>query len=1087
MTVASPVAPSVAQSTALLEGDDTESEPPQQLSFETPSDFQANPRQGPPQPCDSQSQSQFSDELPSVQRTTPSSLHHDTKPVEQSSTAQSVEDPVASSSPASLSTPLSSLPQAALGNLSSSPVSTRPFPTAEVVAVHDTIPEEDDETDYDTPNEPVTPVSGRQSRDGFHPAETQADSPALPKTETGAVAVSHPLSLPTSHLAVQQQQQQQHKPHSHHGHRNHHNAQRHPRHQRTLSNTSDTADVAHFPPPLSTTTLQSAAYQQSESSTTGVPQESPSSTRPTTAVAGSFLIGPPSTNGNATTAPNSEANNSSPGAINPSPSSDALQGSGSLGRRQSRGNNNASTSSFKRTMSSFFRRTPATAAAPEYQNSPSDSSLVEMAASSNSRKTPTRRWSMHRSLATTQSNSPPSPGSPPLEMVANGRHSASSNGNATTAAASAVQAATEPPSSGSTITVDGNASRSRNTGLPTQEDFLQNDSKKHRDRASTTGLSFHSAIHIVTGGNGPLGSRRNKNKNKRAEYRRRASSFDHASQNPIVENNSVPWAIPAEAGTGLKARRMSLSLPDDFTVDVGELHNEYEYQHMMGRHRRHLGKGATSKVTLMFRKGFPEELYAVKEFRGKSSSETPEEYEKKVKSEYSIAKSLHHPNIVETFRLCTDHGRWNHVMEYCQEGDLYSMVEKKYLRTPEREKDRLCLFKQLIQGLNYLHHHGIAHRDIKLENLLITNNSKLKITDFGASDIFSGTHPGLRSAGGRCGHNSDQTVRLCKPGICGSLPYISPEVLDGKVPYDPRKLDVWAAAIVLIHLFFGGPLWSEARVGNSKIYDKLLSAWGKWNRDQLPGVIEADRLHAEKVATDATEATSLAEATPAADAAAPAAPTATAESAATKPATPATPASVASSTGAPLTQAVSMLSISEVATTTTVETTSTPTAPATKASAPTAAETAAAATAAAAAAAASAAANGTTAAGERPIVDAAPIGRPNFFQDLPMPYVPVLDQFINPPVLRRILLHMLNPDPTRRLTIEQVANLRWFRGIECCQPEAYEDPLAPAVTAANARGCIDAKRSKAQINGQKIYCHNHLPPKTHSHAIVRNP
>ncbi|CAK7265202.1 hypothetical protein SEPCBS57363_001460 [Sporothrix epigloea] len=971
-------------------------------------------------------------------------------------------------------------------NISSSPISTRPFPTAEVVAVHDTIPEEDDETDYDTPNEPVTPVSGRQSRDSFHPADTQ-DITSLPKTDAGAVTPSHTLSLTTSHSSVQQSSHQ-HKSHSHHGHWNHH-GQRHHRHQRSSSNTSENGDVyvpprtsRHLPPSLNTADLPSTL--QNDEFIPGVLEESPSSTRPNTAVAGSFLIGPPTTDKNTAAASFIEASNNSPGAVNPSPSSDTLQSSGGGARRQSRGS--ASTSSFKRTMSSFFRRAPA---ANDYSNSTSDTNLAEMTVNGTQRKAPTRRWSMHRSLATTQPNSPPSPGSPPLEMTNNVRKSASSNRN-TTASTSTMLAATEPPSSGSTLTMDSY----RQMGLPTQEDFLQNDSKKHRQRASTTGLSIHSAIHIVTGGNGSLSSRRNKNKPKRDEYRRRASSFDQGSENTVPENNSTPWAMPAEAGTGLKARRMSLSLPDDFTVDVVDLHNEYEYQHMMGRHRRHLGKGATSKVTLMFHKGFPDELFAVKEFRGKSSSETPEEYEKKVKSEYSIAKSLHHPNIVETFRLCTDHGRWNHVMEYCQEGDLYSMVEKKYLRTPEREKDRLCLFKQLVQGLNYLHSHGIAHRDIKLENLLVTNNSKLKITDFGASDIFSGTHPGLRAAGGRCGYNSDKTVRLCKPGICGSLPYISPEVLDAKVPYDPRKLDVWAAAIVLVHLFFGGPLWSEARVGNSKIYDKLLSAWGKWNRDQLPGVIEADRLHAEKLVAEASAAAAVP----------------------TEPATPTAEAAAAgsapSSANAPLTQAVSMLSVSEAASPPKApvapsadatspskasppnasqapapNATKAPVSAAPKAPAPTAAETAAAATAAAAAAAHAATTNSTTTTGERPIVDAAPIGRLNFFQDFPTPHVPVFDTYVNPPVLRRILLHMLNPDPTRRLTIEQVATSRWFRGIECCQPEAYEDPLAPAAAAGNTRGCIDAKRSTAQIGGQKIYCHNHLPPKTHSNAIVRNP
>ncbi len=556
--------------------------------------------------------------------------------------------------------------------------------------------------------------------------------------------------------------------------------------------------------------------------------------------------------------------------------------------------------------------------------------------------------------------------------------------------------------------------------MPTQEDFFQNESKNHRQRASTT-RSFQNAIHIVTGSSGALGGRRSKPKPKLADYRRRASSFDHGSHNPPLELGGELWALPAEAGTGLKARRMSLSLPDDFTVDIADLHSEFDYQHMLGRHRRHLGKGATSKVTLMFRKGFPDELYAVKEFRGKSSSETRDEYEKKVKSEYSIAKSLHHPNIVETVRLCTDHGRWNHVMEYCEQGDLYNLVEKKYLTADEREKDRLCLFKQLVQGLNYLHSHGIAHRDIKLENLLITDGGKLKITDFGASDVFSGMHPGLREAGGQCGRDIDSHVRLCKPGICGSLPYISPEVLEGKEAYDPRKLDVWAAAIVYLHLRFGGQLWTEARIkpGQPNLqYASLLRGWEKYNKKHLPSKQEAEKQHAEKQAAEkqAAEKERAEKAAEAIDGEAPAA------EATSPPATPAVPRR--------------------------------------------------------------ATADSHTSEG-RPTVDAAPItdGNPNSLVEGPYPCVTALDEFLHPPVLRRIIIHMLNPDPKRRVTIDQVANLRWFRSIECCQPESYDDSTASSAAAANMRA-IDASKRSYTFNGQKIFCHNHMPPKT-THGIGR--
>jgi serine/threonine protein kinase len=205
-------------------------------------------------------------------------------------------------------------------------------------------------------------------------------------------------------------------------------------------------------------------------------------------------------------------------------------------------------------------------------------------------------------------------------------------------------------------------------------------------------------------------------------------------------------------------------------VDVVELYSEYtEQSKIIGRRGKSIGKGATANVRLMNKRGGSSgEFYAVKEFRGKSTTEKEEDYEQKVKSEFSIAKSAHHPNIVETFRLCTHNGRWNQVMEFCDQGDLFGLVSQKYLSQEDHFSDRLCLFKQLI--------HGIAHRDVKLENILITKDSKLKITDFGVSEVFAGIHPAVRSAGGHCGKDMGE-VRLCAPGMCGSPPYVAPEVI----------------------------------------------------------------------------------------------------------------------------------------------------------------------------------------------------------------------------------------------------------------------------------------------------------------------
>ncbi|KAI1141043.1 kinase-like protein [Hypoxylon sp. FL0543] len=522
-------------------------------------------------------------------------------------------------------------------------------------------------------------------------------------------------------------------------------------------------------------------------------------------------------------------------------------------------------------------------AVAEFRDPNYDARTSESTLASANRITPNssrRRFSFHRSVATTRSNTPPSPGSP--EEV--------------------------PP----------NDNSSKHISIPSTADFLQNHAKARANTGSLLGRV------PIFGRNHP----------------RRTKSVERKKKND-AELTRQPWAIPPDAGTGMKARRLSLSLPDDFTVDVADLMKEYEYQHkFLGRHGKSLGKGATSKVTLMVRKGSPGELYAVKEFRSKSSSETVEEYEKKIKSEYSIAKSLHHPNIVETVRLCTNHGRWNHVMEYCSEGDLFNLVSKKYLKSDSRETDRLCLFKQLCQGINYLHSNGIAHRDIKLENLLITKDSKLKITDFGVSEVFSGIHPGLREAGGQCGIGMGE-VRLCKPGICGSLPYIAPEVLSKNVEYDPRALDVWSSAIVMLYLIFNANLWEKAQVdlpGQQMSYIELVTGWEK---------ISAKRAaNPDSVAKDA------------------------------------------------------------------------------------------------------------------------------------YPKVHAFELYVNPVPLRRILLNMLNPDPTKRITMHDVVTNRWMKNVECCQLESYEDPVK----------FIDAsKKDCMKSSTGKIFCHNHLPPTSTGHGLPPMP
>jgi protein-serine/threonine kinase len=94
------------------------------------------------------------------------------------------------------------------------------------------------------------------------------------------------------------------------------------------------------------------------------------------------------------------------------------------------------------------------------------------------------------------------------------------------------------------------------------------------------------------------------------------------------------------------------------------------------------------------------------------------------------------------------------------------------------------------------------------------------------SEVFSGIHPGLGEAGGMCGRGMTD-VRLCEPGICGSEPYIAPEVLERKQRYDPRALDVWSSAIIMIYLIFGGAIWNRAVRGEPH-FDSLVKGWETW-------------------------------------------------------------------------------------------------------------------------------------------------------------------------------------------------------------------------------------------------------------------
>ncbi|KJA27528.1 hypothetical protein HYPSUDRAFT_94938, partial [Hypholoma sublateritium FD-334 SS-4] len=194
-----------------------------------------------------------------------------------------------------------------------------------------------------------------------------------------------------------------------------------------------------------------------------------------------------------------------------------------------------------------------------------------------------------------------------------------------------------------------------------------------------------------------------------------------------------------------------------------------------GKWGRVLGSGAGGTVRLIKGKNGGA-IYAVKEFRPKRSGESEKEYQKKVTAEFCVGSTLKHANIIETVDIVFDHGHYYEVMEFAP-FDLFSVVMSGKMCRPEI----YCVFRQICDGVEYLHEMGLAHRDLKLDNCVMTSENVVKLIDFGTATVFH--YPGK--------------AHTPATGIVGSDPYLAPEVLDGE-PYDPRKTDVWSLAIIFL-------------------------------------------------------------------------------------------------------------------------------------------------------------------------------------------------------------------------------------------------------------------------------------------------
>ncbi|KAH7729133.1 CBN-CHK-1 protein [Aphelenchoides avenae] len=126
-----------------------------------------------------------------------------------------------------------------------------------------------------------------------------------------------------------------------------------------------------------------------------------------------------------------------------------------------------------------------------------------------------------------------------------------------------------------------------------------------------------------------------------------------------------------------------------------------------------------------------------------------------------------HRNVLKYLSMrVTDEDQFQIFLEYADGGELFDQIEPDVGMPPSRA----CFyFRQLIDGLEYIHSKGVVHRDVKLDNLLLTKQDVLKISDFGMAALF-------RYEGNLRDLNT----------MCGTIPYTAPEVYSGRYRYVAR-------------------------------------------------------------------------------------------------------------------------------------------------------------------------------------------------------------------------------------------------------------------------------------------------------------
>ena len=288
-------------------------------------------------------------------------------------------------------------------------------------------------------------------------------------------------------------------------------------------------------------------------------------------------------------------------------------------------------------------------------------------------------------------------------------------------------------------------------------------------------------IHIITNIKNDedlLNSNRNNNheNSSRSKIAKKSTHNRNVEQNFIFNSNNTNTSLLSTMKDSNYYSQESENL-SKYIKDYYKSHSSYPKTDIsFYKFGRMIGRGAFGKVNIGLNI-LTGRIVAIKSFNKQNILN--EKAKKKILYETNLMRGLYHPSVTKILETFETDKYMLIIMEYISGGNLQNFVKK---RRKLCEKTAKILYRQLIQGIKYIHSKGIVHRDIKLENILLDLNNIVKICDFGVGKL---TQKGQKLM--------DQ---------CGTPVYMAPEIIKGD-GYEGFPVDVWSSGVALYIMLSG--------------------------------------------------------------------------------------------------------------------------------------------------------------------------------------------------------------------------------------------------------------------------------------------